>query len=127
MQDFVAANNQFPTICLITAFATVIVFAVYYFILDHPRFNKFWHWLIAMAVLFLGIFLYSRGLVMADLSGISAHPVDPALNISADNATLFGVYNGVLSCIFFFFLSLFLRFLSRNCKNTPFKSLINRK
>ena len=127
MQDFGAANNQFPTICLITFLSTALVFVVYYYILNHPRFNKFWHWLIAMAILFLGIFLYSRGLVISDLTGVSEHPIDPALNVSTDNATMFGVYNGVLSCILFFVLSICFRFGSKNCKNTPFKSLINRK
>ena len=80
-----------------------------------------------MAILFLGIFLYSRGLVISDLTGVSEHPIDPALNVSTDNATMFGVYNGVLSCILFFVLSICSRFGSKNCKNTPFKSLINRK
>ena len=64
---------------------------------------------------------------MSDLSGVSAHPIDPTLNVSADNATMFGVYNGLLASVFFFILSLLFRFGSKNCKNTPFKSLINRK
>ena len=125
--NFVAADNQFPTIFLVTSLSTLLVFVVYYYILNHPRFNKFWHWLIVMAILFVGVFLYSRGLVMSDLSGVSAHPIDPTLNVSADNATMFGVYNGLLAPVFFFILSLLFRFGSKNCKNTPFKSLINRK
>lgn len=127
MQDFVAANNQFPTIWLVTFFSALLVFVVFYYILNHPRFNKIWHWLIAMAVLALGIFFWSRGLVLADLSGASMHPIDSALNISTDNALMFGVYNAVLSAIFFLFFSIVGRFGSKNCKNTPWKSLINRK
>lgn len=127
MQDFVAANNQFPTIWLVTFFSALLVFVVYYYILNHPRFNKVWHWLISMAVLAVGIFIWSRGLVMSDIAGASMHPVDSALNVSADNAMMFGVYNAVLSAIFFFFLSIIGRFGSRNCKNSPWKSLINRK
>ena len=96
MQDFVAANNQFPTIWLVTFFSALLVFVVYYYILNHPRFNKVWHWLITMAVLAIGIFIWSRGLVMSDIAGVSLHPVDPALNVSADNALMFGVYNAVL-------------------------------
>lgn len=127
MQDFVAANNQFPTIWLVTFFSALIVFVVYYYILNHPRFNKVWHWLITMAVLAIGIFIWSRGLVMSDIAGVSLHPVDPALNVSADNALMFGVYNAVLSAIFFLFFSIVGRFGSKNCKNSPWKSLINRK
>lgn len=127
MQDFVAANNQFPTIWLVTFFSTLLVFVVYYYILNHPRFNKVWHWLITMAVLAIGIFIWSRGLVMSDIAGVSLHPVDPALNVSADNALMFGVYNAVLSAIFFLFFSIVGRFGSKNCKNSPWKSLINRK
>lgn len=127
MQDFVAANNQFPTIWLVTFFSALLVFVVYYYILNHPRFNKVWHWLITMAVLAIGIFVWSRGLVMSDIAGVSLHPVDPALNVSADNALMFGVYNAVLSAIFFLFFSIVGRFGSKNCKNSPWKSLINRK
>ena len=127
MQDFVAANNQFPTIWLVTFFSALLVFVVYYYILNHPRFNKVWHWLITMAVLTIGIFIWSRGLVMSDIAGVSLHPVDPALNVSADNALMFGVYNAVLSAIFFLFFSIVGRFGSKNCKNSPWKSLINRK
>ena len=127
MQDFVAANNQFPTIWLVTFFSAFLVFVVYYYILNHPRFNKVWHWLITMAVLAIGIFIWSRGLVMSDIAGISLHPIDPALNVSADNALMFGVYNAVLSAIFFLFFSVVGRFRSKNCKNSPWKSLINRK
>ena len=127
MQDFVAANNQFPTIWLVTFFTALLVFVVYYYILNHPRFNKVWHWLITMAFLAIGIFVWSRGLVMSDIIGVSQHPIDPALNVSADNAMMFGVYNAVLSAIFFLFFSIVGRFGSKNCKNSPWKSLINRK
>ena len=127
LQDFVAENNQFPTIWLVTFFSSALVFFVFYYILNHPRFNKFWHWLIALFVLAIGIFIWSRGLVIADLSGLSQHPVDSALNISSDNAMMFGFYNAVLSALFFLFFSIVGRFLSKNCKNTPWKSLINRK
>lgn len=127
MQDFVAANNQFPTIWLVTFFSALLVFVVYYYILNHPRFNKVWHWLITMAVLAIGIFFWSRGLVLSDIAGVSMHPIDPALNVSADNALMFGVYNAVLSAIFFLFFSIIGRFGSKNCKNSPWKSLINRK
>lgn len=127
MQDFVAANDQFPTIWLVTFLSALAMFVVFYYILNHPRFNRAWHWLITLAILAIGIFIWSRGLVLADITGASMHPVDPSLNISEDNAMMFGAYNGVLSAIFFFVFSIIGRFGSRNCKNTPWKSLINRK
>ena len=127
MQDFVAANNQFPTIWLVTILSALAMFVVFYYILNHPRFNRFWHWLIALAILAIGIFIWSRGLVLADITGASMHPVDPSLNISTDNAMMFGVYNVFLSALFFLFFSIIGRFGSKNCKNTPWKSLINRK
>lgn len=125
--SFVQADNQFPSIWLTTVFSALIVFVVYYYILNHPRFNKFWSWFTAMVILFIGIFLYSRALVIADIFGNSLHPVDPALNVSTDSALLFGVYNGALSSLFFFFFSIVGRFGSKNAKNSPFRSLIKRK
>ena len=125
--EFVAENNQFPLIWLITFGAAAVFFVLYYYILNHPRFNRFWHWLITFAILAVVIFFYSRSLVMSDLLGASAHPIDPSLNIAANNATMFGVYNGVLAGVFFFVLSIIGRFGSKNAKNSPFNSLINRK
>ena len=127
LQAFVADNDQFPTIWLVTFFAALLVFAINYYDLNHPRFNRIWHWLIAMAILMIGIFCYSRGIVIADLAGRTNHPVDPTLNVGANNAMLFGLYNACLSAIFFFLMSVIGRFGSKNCKNTPWKSLINRK
>ena len=127
MQVFLAANNQFPTIWLVTVLSSFLVFVLFYYILNHPRFNKLWHWLTIMVVLSIGIFFWSRGLVLSDLSGTSSHPIDASLNVSADNAMMFGVYNAILSAIFFLLFSIMGRFGSKNCKNTPFKSLINRK
>lgn len=127
LQEYVEANDQFPTIWLTTVISSLLVFWVYYYVLNHPRFNKFWNWFITMVILFVGIFLYSRGLVLADIAGVSQHPIDPALNVSRDSALLFGVYNGVLSSLFFFFFSIVGRSGSRNVKNSPFRSLIKRK
>lgn len=127
LQDFVSENNQFPTIWLVTVLSALAAFAIFYYVVNHPRFNRTWHWLLVMVVLMIGMFCYSRGLVMADISGASAHPIDPSLNVAQNNATLFGVYNACLSALFFFLMSLAGRFGSKNAKNTPFKSLINKK
>ena len=80
-----------------------------------------------MVFLMVGIFFYSRGIVVADLNGASAYPVDASLNVGMNNASMFGVYNACLSAVFFFLMSVVGRFGSKNCKNTPFKSFINRK
>ena len=125
-QDF-SNVNQFQSIWLITFFSALALYVIFYYILNHPRFNKWWHWLITMAVLVVGIFLYSRGLVMADIMGTSAHPIDPSLAVGEDSATMFGIYNSILAALLFFVFSVVGRFGSKNCKNTPWKSLINRK
>lgn len=127
LQEFVDANNQFPTIWSIAFFSALVVYLLYYVVLNHPRLNRTWIWACFMGVLFLGVFLTSRSIVIADIIGNSLHPVDPQLSVSASNAALFGVYNGLLSALFFFLLSLAGRAVGRNVKNVPFKSLINWK
>ena len=127
IQDFVQDKNQLPLLWLVALGTALCVFVFYYFILNHPKINRLWHWFIALAIPVLFVFLYSRGVVMADINGTSTHPIDPTLNIASNNATMFGLYNGVLSGMFFFLLSIVFRFGSKNCKNTPFKSIINRK
>lgn len=127
MQEFVSANNQFPYICSVTIISAIISFAVFYYLLNHPRFNRLWHWFLVMVLLVLGIFGWSWQLVLADLSGVSDHPVSPFLNISENNAFMFGIYNAFLSAVYFFAFSILGRFGSKNCKNTPWKSLFNWK
>lgn len=127
IQDFVSDNNQFPLLWSVAFFTAALVFAIYYYLLNHPRTNRIWCWFIALATPVLIVFIYSRGVVMADLSGATAHPVDSTLNVAANNAVMFGLYNGILSGLFFFLLSVAFRFGSKNCKNVPFKSLINKK
>lgn len=127
IQEFIADNNQFPLFWLVSFGAALLFFVLYYYILNHPRVNRLWQWLIALAIPVLIVFFYSRGLVISDIDGGSLHPIDPELNIGYNNAMMFGLYNGILSGLFFFILSVFFRFGSKNCKNTPFKSLINRK
>ena len=127
LQEFVEANNQFPTIWSIAFFSALVVYLLYYVILNHPRLNRTWIWACFMGVLFLGVFLTSRSMVVADIIGNSLHPVDPQLSVSTSNAAMFGVYNGLLSALFFFLLSLVGRTAGRNVKNVPFKSLINLK
>lgn len=127
IMDFIQDKNQLPLLWLFAFGSATFVFILYYFIINHPRMNRLWHWFIALAIPVLIVFIYSRALVIADISGETMHPVDPMLNVAPNNATMFGLYNGILSGIFFFLLSIVFRFGSRNCKNVPFKSLINKK
>lgn len=127
LQEFVEANNQFPTIWSIAFFSALVLYVVYYVVLNHPRLNRTWIWASFMCAIALGVFFTSRSMVIADIVGNSLHPVDPQLSVSTSNATMFGVYNGLLSALFFFLLSLVGRVAGRNVKNVPFKSLINWK
>ena len=127
LQEVVEANNQFPTIWSIAFFSALVLYLLYYVILNHPRLNRTWIWACFMGALILGVFLTSRSRVVADIVGNSLYPVDPQLSVSTSNATMFGVYNGLLSALFFFLLSVVGRVAGRNVKNVPFKSLINLK
>jgi len=127
LQDFVQSNNQFMAIWCITAGASLFMAVLYYFILNHPRLNRTWIWTIFMAVLSVGMFFYGRTLVVSDIFGRSLHPVDPALNVGLNNAMMFGVYEAVLAALFFFLFSVAMKWGSKNCKNVPFKAILNRK
>lgn len=127
LMEFVEANNQCPTFWFIAVLSAFLLWFLYYVVVNHPRFNRTWIWACLMGVLTLAIFIVSRSMVVADIVGNSMHPVDPMLNVSTSNATMFGVYNGLLSALFFFLFSLIGRAAGRNMKNVPFKSLINWK
>ena len=119
------ANNHFPVIFIVMMFITVVVFLFYYYFLNHPRFNRWWHWLIALGISGFFSLLCGYFTVMSDVwsGNIAPSLID---GIGPVNAMMFGIYNFVLSVLFFFLFSLLFRRWSRNCKHSPWKLIIGR-
>ena len=122
---FIEGLNKFPTIFSITAGTAVLCFLLYYYILNHPRSNRWYFWLIPLLICIAVGFGLGYGTVSFDINaGIIAQSLINYIGMA--NAILFGVYNGLLGGLFFFILSLLLRMWSRNCKHSPWPLLITK-
>lgn len=124
-QGFIAALDKFPIIFGITASTAFICFLVYYYILNHPRSNRWFFWLIPLVICLLQGYMLGYGIVIND---INAEIIAESLinYIGKNNAFLFGLYNGTLGVVIFCVLSFLFRRWSRNCKHSPFTLLTTR-
>ena len=129
LMDYNPDYNQFPSICVSTFAICIGVFVLFYYLLNSPRFNRWWSWLIMLIIVGASAFGWGYQVVNTD---IVSQSIAPSLitKIGSLNATMFGLYNMVLAAIIFFVLTLALRHWSKNCKHSPWTSLftrINRK
>lgn len=114
-----SALDQFPKIFLITVGVALGVFFLYYYIINHPRLNKWWCWLISLAILGVFGYMFGKGIVMHDIrNDLIAESLQQY--IGQGNAITFGLYNAGL-CMAFYFLVFTLPFRrwSKNCKHSP--------
>ena len=129
LMDYNPDYNQFPSICVSTFAICIGVFVLFYYLLNSPRFNRWWSWLIMLIIVGASAFGWGYQVVNTD---IVSQSIAPSLitKIGSLNATMFGLYNMVLASIIFFVLTIAFRHWSKNCKHSPWTSLftrINRK
>ena len=90
---------------------------LFYKIIDHPRFNRWYHWLIMMGINALALFLipYIR---LKDHLDIGRICVD--LFVQNSDIVGFAISNLILGVFLYIVFSLGLRFWSRNASCTPY-------
>jgi hypothetical protein len=108
------------TVFGIIALITALLFCVaYYYIINHPRFNRWWSWLIMLVVTGLINLLVGLSITISDLNGEKIAE-DIASFISGLNCFMFGVADFFVSAMFFILFSFCLKWNSSNCKHSPF-------
>ena len=112
---------------------TASICGSYYYILNHPHLNRWWHWLIAGGITaVLNLFIggawvsshYNDGLIPDDLL------YDPTTGkevLSIFDCWMFGLANGILAFVCFAILSTIIKRWSRNCRHTPWKSIFPKR
>ena len=125
LMDYNPDYNQFPSICVSTFAICIGVFVLFYYLLNSPRFNRWWSWLIMLIIVGASAFGWGYQVVNTDIVSQSIAPSLIA-KIGSLNATMFGLYNMVLASIIFFVLTLALRHWSKNSKHSPWTSLFTR-
>jgi len=120
-------SNQFAIIGIIAVAIAIFFVVLYYYIINHPRFNRLWSWLIMLTIVGLTNLLIGYGIVSSHLS---AGDIGDCLLygtsrelplINQVNCWGFGLANFIVSAMWFIVFSLAFKWWSRNCKYSPFK------
>lgn len=117
--------NQFPSIFISTVAICLLAFLLFYYVLNSPRFNRWWSWLIMLVIVGVSAFVWGYQVVNAD---IVSQSIAPSLieRIGSLNASMFGLYNMILAIIIFLVFSIVFRHWSKNCKHCPWTSIVTR-
>jgi len=123
-------RNAFNTIGLITLAISFLIVMIYYYGINHPRFNRWWSWLIILGItgtinLFIGYYWTATDfhygyigdclMYVRDADGVIISHL-----IHESDCWKFGVANFIVSIGFFTILSFIFKWWSTNCKRSPF-------
>ncbi len=126
-------NNLFNSIGLIALGVSLLFVLAYYYLplplFNHPRFNRWWNWLIILllACSINFIIAYSwiiNDIINGNIGDCLLYTKAPEGNIisqliSKKNSLLFGLSNFLVTAMFFIGWSLIFKWWSRNCKHSP--------
>lgn len=113
--------DHFKTIGIYMIITTLLVAIIYYYVINHPRFNRWWSWLVMLFISATINFTVGYAYVYNRLYGgqIPECFTEPA-NMSTGNCISFGFTNALIGIIFFFFFSMIIKWWSDNSKYSPF-------
>ncbi len=128
--------NHFLTLGAIVIATTLFHFIVYYYVINHPRLNRWWHWLIVLIWNGLINLLIGFGYTYSKLNGgfIPACYTHSQLETAQDgsifgidgteilfnsNCWQFGIANSIVAIGSFIIFSFLFKWWSRNCKHSP--------
>lgn len=122
-------SNTYNSVGLTALIISLFFVLLYYYIINHPRFNKWWSWLIVLGVngivnLFIGyawtVSDYVNGNIADNLmySRNEEGEIVASLIFKSD-CWGFGIANFFASTIFFIIFTFCFKWWSRNCKHSP--------
>ena len=120
------ATNQYIRIGLGMLGISFVVAIVFYYIVNHPKLNNWWGWLIFAGINCVGNFIMGWQYVQRDLDANLMTKIDPetgqtvALDVTTSNCLCFGVTNAIISLLFFFIFSMIIKWRSKNVSHAPF-------
>ena len=97
---------------------SVVGMLIYYYLINHPKFNRWWHWL--FVVVLLAVINFCIAWAMSDGVIWSNHNQTIPDNYSVSYFVTFSIINALWSVIFSFAFSMLFKWKSTNCKYSPF-------
>lgn len=119
-------SNMFIGIGLTMLVISLIVVVCYYYIINHPRLNNWWGWLIFLGINAMINFVVGWQWVLKDYYAGLMVKKDAAtqkminLPIYSDDLLAFGVTNMLDAIIAFIIFSYIIKWWSTNCSRAPF-------
>lgn len=110
---------------LLMLLSSVGIAAVYYLVINSPRFNHRSHWLLFMTIVVVTNFLIGFYFTNEDLNNGSIYQMmyscdGNVAQVVTQDCLMFGLSNAIFAAFFFFIASIGLKYASRNCKVVPF-------
>jgi hypothetical protein len=128
--------NHFLTIGIMVIGISFLLFFIYYYVINHPRFNRWWQWLIFLILtgiinLFTGFgYIYTKwhdGVIPACFTHEQVETAQDGSIYGVGNQILsdfncwqFGIANAIVAIVFFIIFSFAFKWWSRNSKYSPF-------
>lgn len=105
---------------------SLVIAVIFYYVINHPRLNNWWGWLIFTGINAVVNFIVGLEWTLTDYDAGKMEQLDPKtnqmvpLNIDPSNCICFGVTNAILSVIVFFIFSMIIKWWSTSCSHAPF-------
>ena len=122
--------NIYNLVGIITLAVSLVLVIVFYYIINHPRFCKWWSWLITLGInaiigLFVGYGIVYTKFVNGFIPPQLMYQYDDQGNILAyligeSNCWGFGIANMIVSLLFFIVFTFIFKWWSSNAKHVPF-------
>lgn len=122
--------NKFNLIGLIALFVSLIVVILYYYIINHPKFSRWWSWLIMLGI--SGGINFLIGYLITRADYINGRIPDCLMFIKDENGQItsqliwesncvgVGIANIFISTMFFIIFSFILKWWSSAASHSPF-------
>ncbi len=118
-------NNSYIGLGLAMLGITAALAVLFYYIIDHPKLNTWWGWLIFLAGNAVINFFVGWQMVLSDYHGGKMVETDPAtgsdvpLDITTSNILCFGIADMLLAIFWFAVFSFAFKWWSKNCSHAP--------
>lgn len=112
-------NGFYMPLFILMLVSCLTVTAVYYYLINHPRINRGWQWLLFnFGTAFLNFIL--AWIISSDkiTAFYAAQQMYPPYDWT--NYFILGIIDFFWTIVFFFVSSFIIKWWSRNCKHTPF-------
>lgn len=115
-------SNHYVAYGLVALGVALAAMVVYYYVINHPRFNGWWSWLFTLllaglANLLVGALVTSGDLAAGNIGDCLVNGENGGVYLAS--CWMFGVANFFVSAVWFTVFSFAFKWWSNNCKRTP--------